>query len=151
MDMKSAHIVLIEDNPADVHLVELALREYGIAYSLTRFESGTEAVRVLCSPGAENLCEPDLILMDLNSPRTDGFDALRTLKESLLLTKVPIAILTSSGARTDKQRAERLGTPFIEKPCQLKDFLATVGQAVAEMLKHLEGVEIEAPEMRAKG
>jgi CheY-like chemotaxis protein len=42
--MKSARIVLIEDNPADVLLVEMALRENGIDHSLTRFESGAEAL-----------------------------------------------------------------------------------------------------------
>jgi CheY-like chemotaxis protein len=49
--MKPAQIILIEDNPADVHLVELALKESGISYSLTRFESGIEAVRALLRAG----------------------------------------------------------------------------------------------------
>ena len=47
---------------------------------------------------------------------------------------MPLAILTSSRARSDKHRAAIQGARYIEKPSQLKDFLAVVGQAVKEML-----------------
>src|ERR1700722_14960742 len=100
--MKLAQIVLIEDNPGDVLLVEMALQENGIAHSLTKFENGQEAVRVLCGPPADGNVVPDAILLDLNTPRTDGFDALRSFKQSPQLAQVPIAILTSSRARRDK-------------------------------------------------
>ena len=49
--MKPAQIVLIEDNPADVYLVELALKEKGITHEMTRFNSGEEALRALCPSG----------------------------------------------------------------------------------------------------
>jgi hypothetical protein len=42
--MKAARIVLIEDNPADVLLVELALKENGVAHEMTKFKSGREGV-----------------------------------------------------------------------------------------------------------
>jgi hypothetical protein len=47
---------------------------------------------------------------------------------------VPIAILTSSQATSDRHRADLQHVRYIQKPCQLADFLATVGQAVKEML-----------------
>jgi len=131
--MKLPEIVLIEDNPGDVFLVELALKQNQIAHTLTHFESARDAVEVLCgtSPGS---APPDLILMDLNTPRMDGFDALIQLKQSARLAGVPIAILTSSQARRDKLRAEGLGAKYLEKPSPLDDFLATVGNAVKELL-----------------
>lgn len=132
--MKPAHIVLIEDNPADVLLVQMALKEHGIAYSLTQFENGVEAIQVLCAPEQQTAAPPDAILLDLNTPRTDGFEALHTLKECPRLTRVPMAILTSSRARSDKHRVEADGARYIEKPSQLKDFLSSVGRAVKEML-----------------
>ena len=131
--MKSAHIVLIEDNPADVLLVKLALKENGIAHSLTEFESGREAVRVLCS-STEPAFVPDAILLDLNTPGTDGFETLHKLKDCPRLSKVPIAILTSSRARSDKYRASIQGARYVEKPTELQEFLTSVGQAVKEML-----------------
>jgi len=128
----SSQIVLIEDNPADVFLIQKALKENGIDYSLAQFRVGADAVRELCS--ADNPV-PDMILLDLNTPRTDGFEALRTLKETPRLSGVPIAILTSSRARQDKHRAMLLGARYIEKPSGLDDFLSTVGGAVKEMLR----------------
>jgi len=50
--MTPARIVLIEDNPADVLLFELALKESGIVYELTRYANGEDAVRSLCDPDA---------------------------------------------------------------------------------------------------
>jgi len=132
--MKSFRIVLVEDNPADVFLVQKALAAASVDHALTQFTSGTEAVRVLCSPEEPHGPVPDAILLDLNTPRTDGFEALRALKETPRLAGVPIAILTSSRARSDKHRASILGTRYIEKPSQLEEFLSTVGQAVKDML-----------------
>lgn len=112
--MKSAQIVLIEDNPADVLLVGKALEENRIQHSLTRFGSGEEAIRVLCAASRK--------------------EALHRLKEFPRLSEVPIAILTSSRDRKRKHRAAIQGTRYIEKPSQLNEFLTSVGQAVKEML-----------------
>jgi len=131
--MKSLEIVLIEDNPGDVHLVELSLKEHEIPYHLTHFECGSDAVLNLCDRASETEI-PDVILMDLNTPRTDGFAALVRLRQSARLAAVPIAILTSSRAQVDKHRAAIQGARYIEKPSQLSEFLATIGQAVKEMV-----------------
>ena len=131
--MKPARIVLIEDNPADVLLVEKALSENGIDHSLTQFESGSDAIRALCAKDTDDAV-PDAILLDLNTPRTDGFEALHRLMESPRLSEVPIAILTSSRDRKDKHRAAIQGARYIEKPSELNEFLTSVGSAVKEML-----------------
>jgi chemotaxis family two-component system response regulator Rcp1 len=131
--MKPAHIVLIEDNPGDVVLVKLALRENDIPHSLTEFESGRDAVRILCAETGDAIV-PDAILLDLNTPGTDGFDVLHQLKDCPRLSRVPIAILTSSRAQSDKRRAAVQGARFIEKPSQLQDFLSSVGSSVKAML-----------------
>jgi CheY-like chemotaxis protein len=105
--VKTAQVVLIEDNPADVELVKLAVREAGIE------------------------CE---IMLDLNTPRTDGFEVHLKLRQLPRLSEVPIAILTSSRARADKHRAALQGARYVEKPSQLQDFLTTVGELVKELL-----------------
>lgn len=68
--MNPIQIVLIEDNPADVFLFEMALKENGIPCQLTRYDNGAEAVLVLCAPEAVNALVPDAILLDLNTPRS---------------------------------------------------------------------------------
>ena len=134
--MSGARIVLIEDNPADILLVELALQENGIPYEMTKFASGQEAVRVLCAPegSAENRFIPDLILLDPNTPKSDGYQVLIQLKQSPLLAQVPIAIISSSGAKSDWHRSAPQGVRYIQKPSNVENFFATVGQAVKEML-----------------
>ena len=131
--MNKARIVPIEDNPGDVLLVEMALKENGIPYDLTQFESGTDALLVLCDP-ASDVPVPDAILLDLSTPRSDGFHVLIQIVQSARLSHVPIAILTSLGASSDRHRALLLNARYIQKPSQLTDFLATVGKAVREML-----------------
>jgi CheY-like chemotaxis protein len=135
--MNAAQIVLIEDNSADVFLVDMALKQSGIPYELTRFKNGQEALASLCAPAgaARNAFHPDVILLDLNTPRTDGFAVLDKLREDPYLSDVPIAIITSSQAQSDKHRASLTGgVRFITKPSQLEEFLSTVGQAIKEML-----------------
>jgi CheY-like chemotaxis protein len=132
--MTPARIVLIEDNPADVLLIELALKESGIVYELTRYANGEDAVGSLCDPDAAAAPLPDAILLDLNTPRSDGFEVLIKFKKSPRLAAVPIAIITSSCATSDKHRSQLQDTRLIEKPSQLEEFLATVGGAVKEML-----------------
>jgi CheY-like chemotaxis protein len=134
--MRRAKIALIEDNPGDVMLIKMALQENGIDYELTQFESGAEAIRILCAPvvSAEQPLIPDAILMDLNTPLTDGFEALSKLRQNPRLAQVPIAILTSSAAERDKNRAALQGVPYIEKPSELAAFLSSVANAVRNML-----------------
>ena len=145
--MKAARIVLIEDNPADVFLVELALKESGVIHEMTKFKSGEEALRALCPPeGTETSASafvPDAILLDLNTPKSDGFQVLIKLKQAPRLAHVPMAVITSSQAPSDKHRTGLQGTRYIQKPAQLKEFLTTVGQAIKEMIE--EGKASQSP------
>ena len=85
----------------------------------------------LCGRGAT--LSPDAILMDLNTPRSD--DVLKTLKSTPRLSSVPIAVMSSSRAASDHKLAALHGTPFIQKPSQLEDFLTEIGNAVREILR----------------
>jgi CheY-like chemotaxis protein len=135
--MDACTVVLIEDNPADVFLVQLALKENNVNCQLTTFNNGQDALKDLCPPGAgeADRIVPRVILLDLNTPRSDGFEVLIQLKGAPHLRNVPVAILTSSAAASDRARSQRLGAVrFIQKPSGLNEFLSTVGQAVKEML-----------------
>jgi CheY-like chemotaxis protein len=148
--MRSAEIVVIEDNQADVFLVKLALEEYAIQYALTWFSNGLEAVQALCGPrAAENTPRPDIILLDLNTPRSDGFEILAKLQQTPRLAQASIAILTSSRAPADHARAAAHGVRYIEKPSQLQDFLGSIGTAVKEMLGESSGAPIAEAQRNA--
>jgi CheY-like chemotaxis protein len=89
---------------------------------------------VLCAPEEANAFVPDAILLDLNTPRCDGFQVLIALKQFPRLSQVPLAILTSSQASSDRHRAALENVRFIQKPAHLEEYLTTVGLAVREML-----------------
>jgi chemotaxis family two-component system response regulator Rcp1 len=130
--VKISQIVLIEDNPADVLLVRMALQKRNIPCELTCFDNGEAAVQVLCEPSSTLV--PDAILLDLNTPRSEGFEVLAKLLKVPRFSAVPVAVFTSSQATSDKHRAGLEGARYIEKHSQLTDFLETVGNAIEEML-----------------
>jgi CheY-like chemotaxis protein len=65
---------------------------------------------------------PDLILLDLNMPMMDGFEALSIIKSNSNLQHIPVYILTTSKAEKDKANALKLGASgFYSKGASLKD------------------------------
>jgi len=132
-----AQIIVIDDNPADVFLIEEALRTSDIQCTITRFEDGEQALHALCQGGIERgeVPMPDLILLDLNMPRAEGIDVLKEIRQNARLASVPVAILTSSVSPRDRGEAESGGAArFVAKPTDLETFLRTVGAAAKELL-----------------
>ena len=129
---KAARIVLIEDNPGDVYLLEKALNHRQITYQLIRFEDGEKAMQGLSKDGT---IVPDLVLLDLNLPGPEGFEVLRSIRSRPSLVGVPVGIFTSSDAAKDRHRVSLMGAErYIHKPPMLDDFIDQVGRAVEEML-----------------
>lgn len=149
--MGTNQIVLIEDNLSDVFLIQMALNDNGVAYEMTMFDNGQKALTALCPMDGSPISPlvPDAILLDLHTPKSDGFEVLIRIKSTPRLASVPIAILTSSQATSDRSRAASLGAHFIHKPSALAEFLATVGQAVKGMLG--QNAVIESLESREAG
>ena len=77
-------MLLVEDNPADVFFVRVALEREGIKTEILIANDGEKAIQFVeaaeTNPAAP--C-PQLILLDLNLPRTSGTEVLRRLKKSL--------------------------------------------------------------------
>jgi CheY-like chemotaxis protein len=133
---KPARIVVVDDNPADVFLIEEALRANGVGFEITRFEDGEKALIALCHEGeSAGAPAPDLILLDLKLPRAEGIEVLAKIRQTARLARVPVAILTSSQSPKDKQEAAAFGAArFVPKPTDLDSFLETVGRAAKELL-----------------
>ena|SRR5438874_4602935 len=132
-----AHIVVIEDNEADIYLLNHALRENGIIYEMTHFPNGEDALTALCGTAARaaDCPVPDAILIDLNIPRSDGFEVIARIRADERLSGVPLAVVTSSPCPGDKERCDALGaTAYIQKATQLDAFVAGVGTTVRKLL-----------------
>ena len=69
-------ILLAEDNPADVYLIEEALRENGVEFDMTVAEDGEQALTMLADPARQL----DVVLLDLNMPKRGGSEVLEKLR-----------------------------------------------------------------------
>lgn len=134
--MTARHIIIVEDNPADLVLLREALTQQGISFQLKHYTNGEDASKAL----AAAVQAPDLILLDLNVPRLDGFDLLRIIRGNRVLGHALVGIFTSSQAATDKKRAQELGADaYIVKPPGYQEFVASVGTAIAKLLERKPG------------
>lgn len=125
-------IVLVEDNPADVFLIEEALRAHGFQFDLRWIADGEQAVGALPSI-AEGEC-PDLFLLDLNLPRVDGKEVLTRIRQTPAFASAKVAILTSSDSPADRRETELLGADcYIQKPPTLDEFMQ-IGGIIQELL-----------------
>src|SRR5437773_2010611 len=117
----TARIILVEDNDGDVRLLEKSLRVRDISYELIRYEDGEQAIREIS--GNPSLI-PDLILLDLNLPRREGFDVLRKVRTIPRLVGIPVGVFTSSNAARDRSRASLIGADrYIYKAPVLEQFI----------------------------
>ncbi|MBC7927168.1 MAG: response regulator [Bryobacteraceae bacterium] len=120
-------IFLAEDNPADVYLLREALGvENDSEIELVVAHDGEEAMDFVHRRGKfGSLAKPDLIVLDLNLPKSDGSDILRCIRESTELREIPVVVLTSSDSPRDRAAAARLGADgYITKPSDLDAFLS---------------------------
>jgi CheY-like chemotaxis protein len=128
-------IVLVEDNSADVNLVQVALAEHHIDHSLIILKDGEKAVQYIDDVDSGTGACPTLFILDLNLPRKDGREVLRRIRLSPRCGALPIIILSSSGAEKDRKEAKSLGaTIYIRKPSDLDQFLS-IGEKIKELLK----------------
>jgi CheY-like chemotaxis protein len=120
------NILIVEDNEGDVLLVKEALRETGIEFRLKHLADGEQALVYLNNRVRNSdATTPDLILLDLNLPKRDGWEVLQVLRCSPDFTRTPVVILSSSNAPEDLRRAAAVDSlMYIRKPSNLDDFLA---------------------------
>ncbi|MGI9210905.1 MAG: response regulator [Methylococcaceae bacterium] len=123
-------ILLIEDDPADAHLVSLALKEGCIRARLHHQPDGREGLDFLkrISPH-DDAPRPDLILLDLNMPRMNGREFLAAIKADDAFKAIPVVILTTSDVERDVVASYQLGASgYITKPVDMRQFVAAVEQ-----------------------
>lgn len=121
---KPVAILMAEDDPDDRFLSEEALKEARVINELHVVEDGEELMDYLCRRGQFELPasspRPGLILLDLNLPKKDGREALKEIKSSPSLRRIPVVVLTTSRAEEDILRTYDLGVSgYITKPISL--------------------------------
>lgn len=124
MSIDHPRLLLVEDSPADVELVQEVLQEIEFDVALTIQNDGTEALDYLTevkSQGKENL--PHLVLLDLDLPKMDGYEFLEAIGEDENLDQLPVVVLTMSNADQDIGEAFRKqANACITKPLGFEEF-----------------------------
>jgi CheY-like chemotaxis protein len=110
-------LLVVEDNPTDVMLLQEALRAAGHRHEPHIARDGEEAMTHLRGPTKR----PDLVLLDLNLPRKNGREVLAEVKADPALRSIPVIVLTSSGARPDIDFAyAHHANAYVRKPLGLE-------------------------------
>jgi len=138
-----AKILLIEDNAADIRLTKEVLQESKIVSRLDVVRDGVEAIDFLKKRGKfSNTSKPNLILLDLNLPKKNGFEVLEIIKQDKELKRIPIVILTVSDAKEDLIKAYNLhANSYVIKPLEMKEFYKIINSIVDfwfTIVKHFE-------------
>ncbi|AFZ72279.1 response regulator [Natronobacterium gregoryi] len=123
-----AQLLLVEDNPGDVRLTEEAFGQGRSENDLHVVSDGGEALDFLTRQDEyADAPRPDLILLDLNLPRTGGEEVLKELKDDPELRPIPVIVLTSSQTEEDITRSyERHANAFLTKPVDPDEFIETI-------------------------
>lgn len=129
----TAKILLVEDSKLDIALTLDAFREARLMNQIHVAQNGEEALEYLFGQGKfvdrVTYPLPDIILMDLKMPGIDGLEALRKIKNSEKIKRIPVIILTSSKEDGDRTMSYDLGAnSYLVKPISFDGFLDVVKQ-----------------------
>lgn len=117
----SAKILLAEDNAANRYLATFLLEKAG--FTIIHAHNGREALRLALEQN------PDLVLMDLQMPEMDGYEAARLIHAEPELAGLQVVAVTSYAMPGDREKALQMGfSGYIEKPIQPSTFVAEISR-----------------------
>ena len=117
--MSAARILVVEDNPANLSLMQYLLQAFG--YSVLVARDGAEGVDIT------HRDRPDLILMDVQMPRMGGIDAARQIRALDAVRRVPIVAVTAFAMVGDRERVLAEGFDgYVSKPINPQTFVTDV-------------------------
>jgi CheY-like chemotaxis protein len=148
----SYKILLVEDNPGDVLLIEESLRAADAPYEMAHCETVEAALWKIAEYAVDDPCVPDLLLVDYNLPGGDAREVIRASLRNLALRKTRRAVISSSLSLRDKNDAMRCGAEcFLSKPADLDLFFNQVGSALVSLLSGPTGCGSELRELEPPG
>lgn len=129
-------VLVVEDNRADVFLVERAVEVHELSVRLLVLDNGEEAFDYFDKTEADPTVPcPDVVLLDLNLPKRSGREVLQRVKNSTRCHHVPVIILTSSNSPEDRRETAALGAlHYFRKPTSYHEFLK-IGELLQEVLR----------------
>ena len=119
---ETARIVYVEDNPANVRLLEFLIARHE-DLELSSAETGEEGVALV------QQTIPDLVLMDIGLPGIDGLEALRLLKSDDATKHIPVIAISANAMPHDVEKGRQAGfMSYLTKPIDINELLKAVKQ-----------------------
>ncbi|MDX2100859.1 MAG: response regulator [Leptolyngbyaceae cyanobacterium bins.59] len=131
MNADSTRILLVEDDPNDVELIQLALESYNFVNHMDVVMDGEQALQYLQSytGTSPSLTLPRLVLLDLKLPKIDGLEVLRAIREHPDTRELVVVVMTSSAEHRDLTACYELGVnSYIVKPLDFQQFISVTRQ-----------------------
>jgi two-component system response regulator len=120
--MSKISILMADDDLDDQYLVRRAIEDINIGHEFQTVNNGSQLLDRLLQKGLYSdakLFRPDCILLDLNMPLVDGFQALDKIKSHDSISNIPVFVLSTSRSERDRLRSLELGAmDFYLKPAQ---------------------------------
>lgn len=129
------HILIVEDNSADVFLIRESLQSAHVDADLYVVNDGEQAIRIFerVDKDSSALC-PDLVLLDLNLPKRPGREVLQAIRGTQRCANTPVLVVTSSNAERDREEMAKLQVnAYFRKPSEYREFMK-VGELVKKIL-----------------
>ncbi|WP_247002304.1 response regulator [Halosolutus gelatinilyticus] len=128
----SADVLLVEDNPGDVRLMKEGFDASPFDLTVHTINNGDDALDFIFQRGDYVAApQPDLVILDLNLPRTNGDVVLAELKRDPDRCRIPVIVFTSSQAEDDVLTSyDHHANACVTKPDHATEFIETIGRVV---------------------
>jgi two-component system, chemotaxis family, response regulator Rcp1 len=126
--MRNCVALHVEDEDAAAYLLRAAIDEAGLPVNIYRVSDGEQALAFLLQQDPyKSARTPDVIFLDLNLPRVDGWSVLNQINANEGLRGIPVVVLSTSAAGAHKRRALELGARYyVTKPHSFDVFLEEI-------------------------
>jgi CheY-like chemotaxis protein len=126
------HILLAEDNPADISLFRFALKSLSLLIELSIASDGGKVLPMLRDASSSASASPiDLVLLDLNLPLKTGLEVLTELRQDPALRFLPVVVFSSTASPHEVNQCYELGAKaYMVKPMMLDEYIQKVQATV---------------------
>lgn len=121
---KSKNILVVDDDPDVIDIIAISLKDKG--FNLEGANNGIEALEKL------KKFSPDLIIVDINMPKMNGYELIKHLKKDAKFNTIPVVVVTGTYiSEQDKQHGLTLGaTKYLTKPFTIDSLVKEIEEIV---------------------
>ncbi len=125
MKQTQSHVLVVEDSPSDLAMLDAAFEAAGIDPRRTCVTDGDRAIEFLLGPEGHDV---DLVILDINLPRRNGLEVLAEIRANASTTALTVVMLTTSQSPDDVASAYRAGAnAYVHKPFGVDETLHAIG------------------------